>query len=146
MDRAATVLVRDVMTADPVRITSTTTIADLWRLFDEHDFNAFPVVDAGGTLKGIVTKLDLLRAFRAGPALELPDPATLERPVDQIMRPGVVTVEPQDPAYAAAELMVEMRLHSLPVVRRGGGSPRLVGFVSRGDLLRAFVPARSMPE
>jgi acetoin utilization protein AcuB len=117
-------------------------VGSLRRLFQEHDFNAFPVVDGGGILRGIVTKLDLLRALKPNPALVLPPTESLEeQPVDHIMRPGVVTVEPEDPAYAAAELMVESHLHSLPVVRRGGGSPQLVGFVSRGDLLRAFAPA-----
>jgi CBS domain-containing protein len=34
--------------------------------------------------------------------------------------------------------MVATGRHSLPVVRRGGGWPTLVGIVSRGDLLRAL--------
>jgi CBS domain-containing protein len=54
------------------------------------------------------------------------------------MRPGILTVEGEDPVVAAAELMVATGRRSLPVVRRGGGWPKLVGIVSRGDLLRGL--------
>jgi CBS domain-containing protein len=55
------------------------------------------------------------------------------------MRRGVVTVEPEDPVAVAADLMVETRLRSLPVVQRSPGAGRmLVGIVSQGDLLRGL--------
>jgi CBS domain-containing protein len=55
-----------------------------------------------------------------------------------IMRRGGVSVGPEDPVVVAAELMVETRLRSLPVVQRTSGSPVLVGMVSQDDLLRAL--------
>lgn len=131
--------VYEVMTPEPVKVRPEMTVEELLTLFDRHDFNAFPVVDQDGTLLGIVTKLDVLRFLRPDPTLRIPDlPAVSATHVLDIMRTGIVTVEPEDPIVVAADLMVETRLHSLPVVLRRAGEPTLAGMVSRGDLLRGL--------
>lgn len=132
--------VRDVMTSLPVTVSPETSVADLKQLFERHDYNAFPVAEADGTLRGIVTKLDILRSFRPDPLRETPElRAPRAERVADIMRRGIITLEPDDPVVAAVDLMLESRLRSLPVVeRRRGQGPVLVGFVSRGDLLRGF--------
>jgi len=132
--------IHEVMTLRPITVTPHTTIGDLMAAFDRHDFNAFPVVDNGGVLVGIVTKLDVLRALRPAPDLDLRGlPSIAAAPIEGIMRRGVVAVEPDDPVVVAADLMVETRLRSLPVVQRPRGSTRvLVGIVSQGDLLRGL--------
>jgi CBS-domain-containing membrane protein len=56
-----------------------------------------------------------------------------------------VSVEPEDPLIVAADLMVEARLHSLPVVHRAGIVRDLVGIVSQGDLLRGVQAALVEP-
>jgi CBS domain-containing protein len=137
--RVMTRPVYEVMTPEPVKVRPDMTVEELLALFDRHDFNAFPVVDQDGTLLGIVTKLDVLRFLRPDPALRIPDlPALARAYVRDIMRSGIVTVEPEDPIVVAADLMVETRLHSLPVVLRRAGEPTLAGMVSRGDLLRGL--------
>jgi CBS domain-containing protein len=137
--RAVTMRVYDVMTHAPVTVAPETAIGTLMELFDRHDFHAFPVVDPHGVVCGIVTKLDVLRMFRPDAALRIPDVSTLaSRRVADIMRRGVVSVEADDPVVVAADLMVETRLRSLPVVRRNSGGPRLVGIVSQGDVLRGL--------
>ena len=65
--------VRDVMSALPVTVSPDTSVADLKQLFEHHDYNAFPVVEPDGTLRGIVTKLDILRSFRPDPLRETPE-------------------------------------------------------------------------
>jgi CBS-domain-containing membrane protein len=136
---AATVSVGHVMTQAPISVRLGATVADALALFDRHDFNAIPVVDARGVLCGIVTKLDVLRAFRPDPTVQIADVAAVSaRRVEDIMRRGVVTVAPEDAAVRAADLMVDTRLHTLPVVERSGPGPVLVGVVSQGDLLRAL--------
>jgi CBS domain-containing protein len=137
--RATTTSVADIMTRSPRTVTPGTSVRALMTLFEQHAVNAFPVVDEHGTLHGIVSKLDVLRLFHAGPTLRLPDPEDVAaRAVADIMRPGVVNVEAGDPLVTAAELMVATRLRTLPVVRRGGATPELVGIVTQGDLLRAL--------
>lgn len=145
---AATMPIHQVMTTGPVTVHPMTTVTELLALFDRYDFNAFPVVAADGTLRGIVSKLDVLRLLHPDEQFRLPDPKVIGATrVSEIMRPGTLTVEAEDPVVAAAELMVATGRRSLPVVRRGGGWPTLVGIVSRGDLLRAlrFELAEDMP-
>jgi len=134
------------MTREPITVTPATPIGDLLSLFARHDFNAFPVLDPGGALRGIVTKLDVLRLFRPDPALRIADYPTLSAAhVADIMRRGIVSVEPDEPLIVAADLMVETRLHSLPVVHRSGTVRNLVGIVSQGDLLRGIRAALVEP-
>ncbi len=137
--RSSTMPVHDVMTRSPITVTPATSVGDLVALFDRHDFNAFPVVDAQGVVRGIVTKLDVLRMFRPEQNLGVGGFVTFASAhVADIMRRGVVCVEEPDPVGTAADLMVETRLRSLPVVQRKNGGPLLVGIVSQGDLLRGL--------
>lgn len=136
---AMTTPVLDVMTRAPITVTSRTTVGELMALFDRYDFNAFPVVDEHDILAGIVTKLDLLRLLRPDWGFQIFDaPMLASAGVADIMRHGVVTVEAGDPIVVVADLMVETRLRSLPVVQRKSGGPVLVGIVTQGDLLRGF--------
>lgn len=136
---ATTKPVYDVMTRAPITVTPETPVRDLIALFDRHDFNAFPVVDDRGIVRGIVTKLDVLRLFRPDENLFVPALSRMDSVrVHDIMRHGVVSVEAGDPLVVAADLMVETRLRSLPVVRREPNGPVLAGIVSQGDLLRGL--------
>lgn len=137
--RTATMPVWEVMSPNPITVGPEVTLAELLDLFDAHDVNAFPVIDAEGGLHGLVTKLDVLRLLRPIEGLALPDFSTVaRRRVVEVMRPGVVTVEPDDPAAVAADLMVSTGLRSLPVVDRSSGRPVLQGMLSRGDVLRGL--------
>lgn len=140
LKHATTKPVLDVMTRSPVTVDPGSSLGDLLGMFDRYDFNAFPVVDPAKILLGIVTKLDVLRALRPDAGLRLPDPVTLATVhAADLMRRGVLSVEAEDPLVVAADLMVETRLHSLPVVQRhAGGPPLLIGMISRGDLLRGL--------
>ena len=136
---AATMPILEVMTSEPITVRPETTVEELLTLFDRHDFNAFPVVAADGTLRGIVSKLDVLHLLHPDEQFRLPDPKTIAAtPVSTIMRPGALTIEAEDPVVVAADLMVATGRRSLPVVKRGSGWPKLVGIVSRGDLLRGL--------
>lgn len=136
---ATTKPVYDVMTRAPITVTPRTPVRDLIALFDRHDFNAFPVVDDRGIVRGIVTKLDVLRLLRPDENLFVPGLSQMGTArVSDIMRRGVVSVEAGDPLVVAADLMVETRLRTLPVVRREPNGPVLVGIVTQGDLLRGL--------
>jgi len=56
------------------------------------------------------------------------------RLVRDIMTKEVHAVSPDDPVERAIRLMVEHRIHRIPVVE----GDRLVGIVTRGDILRGF--------
>jgi CBS domain-containing protein len=132
--------VRTIMTRTPVTVDPETEVRKLKSLFDEHDFNAFPVVDEHGVLRGIVSTLDILRLFRPSRGLYYPDLRALwARHVKDIMRRGVVTVEPDDFVETAVKLLVQYRHRSLPVVEGRRGGPRVVGIVSRRDTLSSLL-------
>lgn len=132
--------VREVMNADPTMIAPETPVDVLIGLFADLDFEGFPVVDAAGHLIGVVTKLDVLRAIRPRDRWSDVDVTPpVSHTAAELMRRAVMTVEPDDPAVSALDLLLESRVHSVPVVTRThGGSPTVVGMVSRGDLIRAF--------
>jgi CBS domain-containing protein len=116
-----------------------TSVGDLLVLFDRHDFNAFPVVDEGGHLVGIVSKIDVLQFFLAAQEA----PASVENGVSatriaELMGHKIVSIEPQESIAAAGALMVSTKLRSLPVVERRDRARILVGMLSRGDVLRGL--------
>jgi CBS domain-containing protein len=123
------------MTRTVQTVTRQVTMLDLETLFEKHDFNAFPVVEAGKML-GIVTKLDFLRAFAFTTSQIVPHFGELmRRTVADVMTEAVVHVEPAEPLTRVLQLMVNLRNRSFPVVGRGR---QLVGMISREDVMRAL--------
>jgi acetoin utilization protein AcuB len=107
-------------------------------LCERNRVNLLPVVD-DGKLVGIVTDRDLRDAF---PSLieEITKPAAAHRVtagvrVEDIMTRNALTVTEEDGIEHAAAIMRRQRIGALPVVR----GPRLVGIVTRSDLLGALV-------
>jgi CBS domain-containing protein len=131
--------IRAIMTPTPVSVHPETTIGELKSLFERYDFNAFPVVDAQGILRGLVSKLDLLRVFRPDRRRGMAGLVALwsER-VDDIMSRGLVAVEPDESVVAALDLMIETRRRSLPVVEGRPEGRVVVGMISRSDVLRCL--------
>ena len=125
---------RDVM-SDPVSVDAGTTLADVEKLLEGHGFNSVPVVDGSGMLIGLVSSLDLLKAFAFDDESILP-------PYDSIMRVTVArvmtlepsTVMPRTPLTRVLEKMVDTRNRSFPVI----DDNRLVGVVSRRDVMAAL--------
>ena len=99
-----------------------------------------PVVGPDGSLVGIVTDRDL-RHHLFEPRI-LKDIGTISVdamlkavPVEEVMSSPVVTVGPWDDLEAAARVMLEDKVGSLPVVENG----RVVGIITETDLLRRIV-------
>jgi CBS domain-containing protein len=138
--RIAPGLVQDIMSSRPKTVGPKTPVRELQALFTSYDFNAFPVVDDAGILLGIVTKLDLLRIFRHDRARLRPSLTELwAEHVDDIMRRRVVTLAPGDSVATAIDRMLTSKLRSLPVVERRGRNERVIGIVSRGDVIRSLI-------
>ena len=129
--------VADAMSEKPFVVHPDTTLLEACLLMQERGVATCPVVSETGELQGMVSRVDLLRAFR--PSRDLPPHAIREvgrLPVREIMRCGVVTVGSDDPLVAALDHFVETRLHALPVLRSGPGHPVVVGIMTQGDILR----------
>jgi len=125
----------DAMTRDPVTVAPEASLAEAEALLEQHDFNALPVVGAARELLGIVTKLDLLRAFRfTDQHMFPPYEEIMARPVREVMITDLSTVTPRTPLTRVLETLVRLRTKSLPVVEDGA----VVGMIAREDVLHAL--------
>jgi CBS domain-containing protein len=113
--------VRAIMSRDVATTTPDTTVVDLARQLLDRGLGGMPVVDAGGALIGMVSEYDVISKRGAT--------------VAEIMSRGVLSVPEDATADQVAGIMGLHGIRRVPVVRDG----RLVGLVSRTDLLRLFV-------
>ena len=126
------------MTRAVTTVARQTTMRELEKLFEKHDFNSFPVVEDKKML-GIVTKFDFLRAFAFTTGQMVPHyDELMRRPVAEVMTEAVVHVEPTAPLTRVLQLMVSLKNRSFPVM---GLDRQLLGMISREDLMRALKEA-----
>ncbi len=131
-------LVKEMMTADPVTVAAGTSVPDALALMHERKVRRLPVVDAHGKLVGIASEKDLLYAS-ASPATSLNVwelNALLSRLiVDKFMAKKVVTVTEDMPLEEAARIMADKKIGGLPVLRDGA----LVGIITETDIFRSLL-------
>lgn len=127
--------VRHVMTENVVAVEPTTPLSEVGALFDQHDFNAMPVVDGARNVVGWVSKLDFLEAFAFSTQSIIPAyEKVIEKPVETVMTRALLSVDPDHPLTTVLGKMVASRHKSLPVL----DNDRLVGVIAREDVLRAI--------
>ena len=113
---AAELMTRDVVTASP-----STTVLALARLLLEHAIGGAPVVDEDGTLVGMVSGFDVISKVGAT--------------TGEVMSRGVVSVSEDAGVDDVVSLMGLHGIRRVPVTR----DRRIVGIISRSDLLRHYV-------
>ena len=118
------------MTTALVTVTPELEIVRAMRILLERDVSGAPVVDAEGRLVGILTSRDCMAVvFNASYYQEWGGT------VADYMTAPVETIDAATDIIAAAQRFLNSRYRRFPVVRDG----RLVGQISRGDILRAVV-------
>lgn len=140
-------LARDAMTKTVTTVHPETTIADAIACMVGQRISAVPVIDANGTLVGILSEGDLLRRIETGTEPQhagwlsmLLGPARLAREyvqshgktVGDVMTRMVETITEDTSLSDAVALMQKKRVKRLPVMRQGA----LVGLLSRSDIVR----------
>jgi CBS domain-containing protein len=115
---------RDVATSQPHR-----TLHEIARLLAEKRIGAVVITGADGTIKGIISERDIVRAIASAGAPALEDPASHH------MTTKVVTCSPQDLISDVMEEMTKGRFRHMPVVENG----RLSGIVSIGDVVKSRI-------
>lgn len=121
-------LVKDVMDASVVTIKPEADIRSAIAILLKHELTGAPVMDDAGAVIGMISEKDCLRVF-ASAAFYEPGGGL----VRDYMSKEVVTVDPDDDVFKAAELFIRHPFRRLPVVAGG----RLVGEVSRRHILIA---------
>ena len=147
-----------IMTQSVITVTPDTNIADAAKLMLQRHVSGLPVVDASGSLVGIVSEGDFLRRgeigtqrkrgrflkFSLGPGKAASDFVHEHgRKVSEIMTPEPLTISEGTPLETIVALMEKKNVKRLPVLR----DDKLVGIVSRANLLQAVASlARDVPD
>jgi len=138
--------IEQVMTRDVVTVSADASLKEVARTLTGKRISGLPVCDADGAVLGIVSEADILRKEQGfvpepggllGWLFEKADAEgsrLLARTAAEAMTSPAVTIAPDASVNEAARVMTMRGINRLPVVRSG----RLVGIVSRADLVRAF--------
>ena len=145
MPRPRRLLVGDVMTRDVVAVTPAASFHVMAGLMRRTGVSALPVVDENGELLGIVSEADLLPKENPNPPRRRWVPESGESTdrrrkaggmvAADVMTSPVTSIGPRASLAAAARLLEHHRIKRLAVL---DGDGRMVGIVSRSDLLAAF--------
>lgn len=130
-------LVKDWMTPDPITIDPTTTLPEANRLMKECGIRRLPVVEHG-RLVGIVTLGDIREASPStATSLSIYELNYLlsRLTVGELMTRDPISITPETSIEAAARLMLEHKIGSLPVV----DGTRVVGIITESDIFRLLV-------
>lgn len=136
---------RDLMTRDVITVGPDASLKEAARRMLEGGVSGLPVTQGDGSLVGIITEADFVRTeadrrrkTSAGllgfiyKEVELP---SQERLVGDVMSTNLIVLGPEADHAEAARMMQSGGVKRIPVVGEDG---RVVGLVSRSDILRVF--------
>ncbi len=151
MDR--TVMVRDAMQSQPVRVRLDSDICHAAEVVALSHVSDLMVVDVDGGFVGILSEGDILRSAMPDRREILEEGGTVEDgfamflarggqlsglPIDPLVIREPICMGPEDHVARAATVMVDRNIRLLPVVQDG----QLVGSISRSDICRAIAGTR----
>jgi CBS domain-containing protein len=128
--------VGDLMALDPIVVKATASLAEAAELLDRHRISGLPVVDPGGSLVGVVSQTDLVRA-RSTEYLWSNWPGLAVR---HLMTSPAVTVTRSTPLAIAAARMDRQHIHRLVVVA-DDDETLPIGILSMTDLVHSIATA-----
>ncbi len=140
--------VKDVMTTNPWTVRVQTSLKDVADILARQKISGLPVVDDQEHVVGVVSECDILMKERGeirgehgflGRLLSLEPLDALKldaRTAGEAMSAPAITIGPRRSVAEAAGVMIDQGIKRLPVVDDEG---KLVGIVTRADLVRAFV-------
>jgi CBS domain-containing protein len=146
----------EVMTTKVITVGENASVAEVAKLLAEHGISAVPVVDKDNRVIGMVSEGDLLHRTETGTEqrrswwLEMMASTNQiagdyikshSASVKDVMTRDVISVTDTTPLADIAILLEANRIKRVPVVRDG----KLVGIVSRANLVRALAMSTSEP-
>ena len=145
-------LVRDIMTANPIAAHADFTVRIAMELLIDHSLKSLPIIDTHKEVIGILTQGDLVRKaampVRIGLLSSLSEiererwlRSTEEIRVPEIMTGAPQTIREDAKVTSAVHLMAKRGLKRLPVVDAQG---KLTGMLSRIDVLKALARGSSV--
>ena len=126
--------VRNIMTMDPIVAESSQSIAQVTELMRVKKMQQLPVVK-DGLLVGMITSYDLWQHSQGS------NPDTQQK-VSEIMSTRIIKIAPKDKVGTAAELFMDKRFKTLPVVNLRN---ELKGVVTAFDVIRHVMQREYQP-
>lgn len=130
-------LIKDIMTKNPVCVTEETQIVEASEIMKKNNFSKLPVLDKSKKLVGIITKNDILKVSPSdATTLDKYEVQTLLQKLTcgKCMTKKVVTVSENEVVEESAKIMIEKGIGCVPVISDGV----LVGIVTESDLFELF--------
>ncbi len=141
-------MVKDVMTTKVKTVKPDSAVRDVATLLGFYHISGLPVVTEDGTIVGVVSEKDVLRAMypKIDDAIQISQSVqfddlekefhdVLDARVSEFMTPHVFTVGPDDPILRAVAVMIAHKIRRIPVAV----GKRLVGILSIGDVHKAVL-------
>lgn len=128
--------VGDLMALDPITVRANAPLSEAADLLDRHHISGLPVVDASGSLVGVLSQTDLVRA-RSTQYLWANWPGLAVR---HLMTSPAITVHRSTPLVLAASRMERQHIHRLVVVADEDDTLP-IGILSMTDLVHAIAMA-----
>ncbi|RLI95532.1 MAG: inosine-5-monophosphate dehydrogenase [Candidatus Altiarchaeales archaeon] len=126
--------IRDVMSIDVVFCHEDDEISKIWNLIKKSGFGGLPVIDEKGKIKGIVTRMDILR--KRSVCISKESGKRRKVTIRRVMIFKPYTIMADDTTENAVRIMVSKKIIRLPVVDNNG---MLVGIVDSEDILRSYL-------
>ncbi|HOE71887.1 MAG TPA: CBS domain-containing protein [Deltaproteobacteria bacterium] len=146
---------KDIMTTSLITLSPGIEIVAAAKILMDNHINGAPVVDEKGDLVGILSRDDLITQQKKLPLpsyfvvldalIPLHSSRQVEKELEKIaattvehaMTPDPVSVRPDTPVEDIATIMVEKKIHTIPVLDDEGS---LVGIIGKEDILRTILP------
>lgn len=129
--------IRDAMSHDSLKIETTTSVEEAAALLLKHKLPGAPVINERSELVGFISEHDLLKQL-----LDSSYHSSSKATVLDVMRVDVMTVSPDDSIIELAQTMSHADKPKVYPVAEGD---KLVGIITRGQLLQALIINRSQP-
>jgi CBS domain-containing protein len=129
-------MIKNCMNSQVYVIAPDETISRARNLMLKHGIGRLIVIEDGEPV-GVLTKKDIMHR------LSHAEPAWRRRPIDNIpikivMTENPLTIHQEATAAQAAEIMLENEISGLPVVKEDNGRTKLVGIITKQDLIRYY--------
>ena len=131
-------LVKDLMTADPICGHPNMPITEVQALMSENNIRHIPIVDEENALVGLITQRSLFSALRT-------DESTLSQfevsyilakiQAHHVMVEDVITIDEEVPIEEAARIMADKRIGCMPVMKDND----LIGIITDNDLFNIML-------
>lgn len=151
-------LIKDLMTANVLTVSPETPVSEVADILHTHSFNGIPVVNEQGIIQGLITERELFSAdskfylpgfmkilqdtkFMNGSNKELPYAAQQLTKIaaKDIMTTTAYFADQDTPIESLAEVFMNKSQNPIPVV---DSSNKLLGIISRSDLIKLLAPAK----